>query len=57
MIQRLVIRQLRWQQDGSDVANALVEEAINELLSIAPEHPTIAALMAQRREAASDRAR
>jgi len=49
MIQRLAVRQLRWQQeDGSAEANALVDAAMDELLRVAPDHPTIAALVAQR---------
>lgn len=53
MIQRLAVRQLRWQQDGSAEANALVDAAVDELLRVAPDHPTIAALMARRQSAQS----
>lgn len=51
LVQRMILRQLRLQQEGGAEADALVEQAIADVLRIAPEHPTIAQLIARRKNA------
>lgn len=48
LVQRAVVRQLRLQQEGGEQADALVEEAIRDLLHVAPDHPTIRELVESR---------
>jgi hypothetical protein len=48
LVQRAVLRQLRFQQDGGEEADALVEEALQELVEVAPDHPSIRELIASR---------
>ncbi|MFT7463089.1 MAG: hypothetical protein ACI9EF_001431 [Pseudohongiellaceae bacterium] len=49
-VQRFVVRQMRAEREGSPEVEALVEEAVAELLSVAPDHPLIAELIARRQE-------